>query len=72
MSDYIEESVRQYCYRVAHRLIECGKFSFEQIADIVDISLEEVTEISEHPEYFEDWSYLPWHIPHHGECAFMF
>ena len=54
MSDYIEERIRQLRYQVAHRLIEHKKYSFEQIADIVDISLEEVTEISEHPEYFED------------------
>ena len=54
MSDYIVERRRQLRYQVAHRLIELKKYSFEEIADIVDISLEEVTEISEHPEYFDD------------------
>ena len=54
MSDYIEERIRQLRYQVAHRLIEHKKYSFEEIADIVDISLEDVTELSEHPEYFDD------------------
>lgn len=54
MSDYIEERIRQYRYQVTHRLIKHGKYSFEEIADIVEISLEEVIEVSKHPEYFED------------------
>ncbi len=54
MSDYIEERVRQYCYQVAHRLIMYEKFTFEKIAEITDISLDEVIEISQHPEFFSD------------------
>ncbi|MBR0529011.1 MAG: hypothetical protein IJJ76_04520 [Ruminococcus sp.] len=54
MSDYIDERIRQYRYLVAHRLIKNGKYSFEEIAEIVEISLDEVVEISKHPEYFKD------------------
>lgn len=54
MRDYIEERIRQYCYLVAHRLIRYGKYTFEEIAEIVEISLDEVIEVSQHPEYFEN------------------
>lgn len=54
MSDYIEERVRQYCYQVAHRLIKRGKYTLEEISEITEIPLEDVIEISQHPEYFTD------------------
>ena len=54
MSDYIEERIQQYRYQVAHRMIIDGRFSFEKIAEIVNITVEEVIEVSKHPEYFKD------------------
>lgn len=54
IEDMLDEASKQIGYQVAHRLICRGKDSYEEIAEIVDISLDEVIDISKHPEYFED------------------
>lgn len=54
IEDMLDEVKKQTRYEVAHRLICMKKFSYEQIAEGTMISLDEVIEISQHPEYFND------------------
>ena len=46
IEDMLDEVSKQTRYRFAHRLICRGKYSYEEIAEIVDNSLDEVIEIS--------------------------
>ena len=54
LEEYKKQVSQQIRYEAAHRLIKLDKYSFEVIAKSVELSIDEVIEISKHPEYFDE------------------